>query len=60
VNGDYYNLGLHNTFYAIYKVPLSSMSKPDPLKDLKIFAKVNIDTPFKPCYFHRLTLYKCV
>ena len=53
-NGDYYNLGLHNRFYAIYKIPLSTMATSlDPLKELQIFAKVNNSTPFNPCYFHR-------
>ena len=56
VNGDYYNLGTHagkTGYYGIYRIPASSMNKADPMEDLKVHAKVENESPLKPCYFHR-------
>ena len=56
LNGDYYNLGTHtgkNSFYAVYKVPASSMSKDSPLEEMEIHSKIPNEQPFHPCYFHR-------
>nr|CAB3225293.1 RPE65 RPE65 homolog [Phallusia mammillata] len=58
-NGDYYNLGLtfgRNAFYNVVRVPASSFNKQDPMQDLEIHAKIEVDTPLQPTYFHSFAL----
>ena len=56
-NGDYYNLGTsfgRESFYNIIRVPVEAMNKPDPMKELKVFARAKISgNSMKPAYMHR-------
>jgi beta,beta-carotene 9',10'-dioxygenase len=58
-NGDYYNVGNlvgKNGFYAILKVPHEKFNLPDPMKEIKVFAKVPCTDAFKPSYFHSFSI----